>query len=132
MLCDAVQMLYSKQLQSTGWQLEHIERLEKLLWAHAIRAEELYGIGICTENLEYSVHAVQDIRRHSSMDVQDSVQPTCQIETARRSISMNTDTGLHNFYIEKNCGCQMQPFANYRFIVFRKKQVLKSYHFTVL
>jgi hypothetical protein len=68
MLSDAVQMLYSKQLQSTGWQLEHIERLEKLLWAHAIRAEELYGIGICTENLEYSVHAVQDIRRRSSMD----------------------------------------------------------------
>ena len=68
LLCDAVQMLYSKQLQVTGWQLEHIERLEKLLWAHAIKAEEFYGLGICTENLEYSVHAVEDIRRHSAMD----------------------------------------------------------------
>ena len=40
LLCDAVQMLYSTQLQVTGWEDHHIERLEKLLWSHAIRAEE--------------------------------------------------------------------------------------------
>ena len=38
------------------------------MWAHAIRAEELYGLSICTENLEYSVHVAEDIQRHSSMD----------------------------------------------------------------
>lgn len=68
LLCNTVQMLYSSKLQANGWNNEHIERLEKLLWYHAIRAEEYYGLGICTENLEYSVHAAQDIRRHSSMD----------------------------------------------------------------
>ncbi len=68
LLCDAVQMLYSKQLQAEGWQNNHIARLEKLLWTHAIRAEEFYGLQMCTENLEYSVHAAEDIRRHSSMD----------------------------------------------------------------
>lgn len=61
-------MLYSTQLQVSGWRNEHIHRLEKLLWAHAIRAEEFYGLAICTENLEYSTHAPQDIYRHSSMD----------------------------------------------------------------
>jgi hypothetical protein len=68
LLCDAVQMLYSTQLQATGWENHHIERLEKLLWSHAIRAEEFYGLNICTENLEYSVHVAEDIKRHSSMD----------------------------------------------------------------
>ena len=68
LLCDAVGMLYSTQLQVNGWSDQHINRLSKLLWAHAIRAEEFYGISICTENLEYSVHAPDDIRRHSSMD----------------------------------------------------------------
>ena len=68
LLCDAVQMLYSQHLQATGWQDCNITRLEKLLWTHAIRAEEFYGLQICTENLEYSVHAAQDIKRHSSMD----------------------------------------------------------------
>ena len=68
LLCDAVQMLYSQHLQATGWQDCNITRLEKLLWTHAIRAEEFYGLQICTENLEYSVHAAQDIKRHLSMD----------------------------------------------------------------
>ncbi|CAB3982717.1 Hypothetical predicted protein [Paramuricea clavata] len=31
LLCDAVQMLYSTQLQVTGWENHRIERLEKLL-----------------------------------------------------------------------------------------------------
>jgi hypothetical protein len=61
-------MLYSKQLQVDGWTDEHIERLEKLLWVHAIRAEEFYGLAFCTENLEYSIHVGNEIRRHSSMD----------------------------------------------------------------
>ena len=68
LLCDSVQMLYSPQLQATGWQDHHIARLEKLLWSHAIRAEEFYGLHMCTKNLEYSVHVAEDIRRHSSMD----------------------------------------------------------------
>ena len=57
-----------KELRTRGWLEENISRLDKLLWAHAIRAEEYYGIGFCTENLEYSTHASSDIRRHSSMD----------------------------------------------------------------
>ena len=68
LLCQAVQMLYSKELRTRGWLDENISRLDKLLWAHAIRAEEYYGIGFCTENLEYSTHATSDIKRHSSMD----------------------------------------------------------------
>lgn len=68
-LCDAEQMLYNTQLQFTGWQNEHIKRLKKLLCpAHAIRGEECYGLEMCNENLEYSVHVAEDIRRHSSMD----------------------------------------------------------------
>ena len=62
-------MLYNTQLQFTGWQNEHIKRLKKLLCpAHAIRGEECYGLEMCTENLEYSLHVAEDIRRHSSMD----------------------------------------------------------------
>jgi hypothetical protein len=67
-LCEAVQMLYSKELQTTGWSEENISRLNNLLWKHATKAEEYYGLGFCTENLEYSVHAASDIRRHSSLD----------------------------------------------------------------
>ena len=61
-------MLYSKYLTSSGWTEEHILLLEKLLWTHAIKAEEFYGFSVCTENLEYSVHFPADIRRHSSPD----------------------------------------------------------------
>jgi len=61
-------MLYCRELQTTGWNKENIQRLENLLWAHAIKAEEYYGLGFCTENLEYSTHAASDIKRHSSMD----------------------------------------------------------------
>ncbi len=67
-LCDLVQMLYSRKLQAVGWETVHIRRLENLVWAHAIKAEECYGLAICTENLEYSVHITEDIQRHSSMD----------------------------------------------------------------
>ena len=38
------------------------------MWTHAIKAEEYYGLSICTENLEYSVHIADDINRHSSPD----------------------------------------------------------------
>ena len=61
-------MLYSEKLQDRGWRDVHIDRIGKLLWCHAIRAEEMYGLSICTENLEYSVHIADDIRRHSSLD----------------------------------------------------------------
>jgi hypothetical protein len=61
-------MLYSKHLRTFGWSEENITRLDNLLWAHAIKAEEYYGLGFCTENLEYSVHAASEIRRHSAMD----------------------------------------------------------------
>ncbi len=68
LLCDAVQMLHSIQLQAAGWQNHHIAWLEKLLWSRAIRAEEFYGLQMCTENLEYSVHVAEDIRCHSNRD----------------------------------------------------------------
>ncbi|KAK3737217.1 hypothetical protein QZH41_011273 [Actinostola sp. cb2023] len=68
LLCDAVQMLYSKEMRNRGWSVINIGRLYRLLWSHAIRAEECYGLGYCTENLEYSVHAAAEIWRHSSMD----------------------------------------------------------------
>ena len=67
-LSKAVQMLYSRSLRNNGWSETNIVRLNQLLWSHAIKAEECYGLGICTENLEYSVHSTMDIRRHSSMD----------------------------------------------------------------
>jgi len=61
LLCDAVQILYSKEMRNRGWSVINIGRLYRLLWSHAIRAEECYGLGYCTENLEYSVHAAAEI-----------------------------------------------------------------------
>ena len=45
-----------------------VNALENLAWTHAIAAEEFYGLHICTENLEYSTHLCEDVKRHSSPD----------------------------------------------------------------
>ena len=42
--------------------------MRKLLWKHAILLEYLYGTKACTENVECSVHMVDDIERHSTLD----------------------------------------------------------------
>ena len=42
--------------------------LKSLLWRHAIHFEETYGLQACTDNLEYSLHVVEDISRHSCPD----------------------------------------------------------------
>ncbi|XP_048576071.1 uncharacterized protein LOC125557470 [Nematostella vectensis] len=68
LLCDAVKMLYNRKLQLAGWTNDDIEKLRRLLWAHAVKCEEYYGLEYCTENLECSVHAADEIHRHSSMD----------------------------------------------------------------
>ena len=68
LLCNTVGLLYNKQVQALGWSDENIKTLESLTWAHAVAAEEYYGLGICTENLEYSTHLSQDVKHHSSPD----------------------------------------------------------------
>ena len=65
---SAVNLLYSKDMQVKGWDNSDMEALDKLLWTHAIRAEEYYGLSYCTENLEYSTHISSDIDRHSIPD----------------------------------------------------------------
>ena len=55
-------------LRVKGWQEEDLSVLEGLLWLHAIKCEECYGIKHCSENLEYSFHLSSDIRCHSSSD----------------------------------------------------------------
>ena len=68
-LCRQIfQLLYGKYLLAHGWTDKSIVHLDKLLWSHAIRAEEFYGLGICTENLDYSTDMTEDIYRHSSPD----------------------------------------------------------------
>ena len=42
--------------------------LKSLLWKHAILFEETYGLQACTDYLEYSLHIVEDISRHSCPD----------------------------------------------------------------
>ena len=66
--CEIAGMLYSKFLRNKGWSENHVSHLNKLLWTHAIKAEEFYGGSICSENLEYSVHVGTDIVRHSGPD----------------------------------------------------------------
>ena len=51
-----------------GWRNDDIRQLDDLIWAHNIRAEEYYGAQYCSENVEYSVHVVEVIMRHSSPD----------------------------------------------------------------
>ena len=59
--CSIAAMLYNKHLRNFGWMEGHLKRLRKLIWSHAIKAEEFYGTSICTENIEYSVHMADDI-----------------------------------------------------------------------
>ena len=61
-------LVFSHYLRFSRWQTEHIEYLDSLLWRHAIEYEELYGLSACYENLEYSIHMPDDIKRHSSLD----------------------------------------------------------------
>ena len=42
--------------------------LKGLLWKHHIDYEYLYGLRACTENVEYSLHIPEDIKRHSTPD----------------------------------------------------------------
>ena len=60
--------LNSRYLVVNGWTKDDIENLRLMLWRHAIIAEEYYGPQVCSENLEYSTHAADDIYRHSSPD----------------------------------------------------------------
>ena len=61
-------LIFSKQLRIQGWFNEHTDMLNALLWRHAILYEELYGLSACTENVEYSLHMTDDIRRHGPLD----------------------------------------------------------------
>ena len=56
------------KLRVNGWCEDEVELLKKLLWLHAIKFEECYGIEYCSENLEYSLHLPSDIYHHSSPD----------------------------------------------------------------
>ena len=51
-----------------GQRSMHDTLLLKLLWKHAILLEYLYGTKARTENVECSVHMVDDIERHSTLD----------------------------------------------------------------
>ena len=66
--CQVAKYFNSRYLVANGWTDHHIRVLKSLLWRHAITAEEYYGPKICTENLECSTHACEDILRHSSPD----------------------------------------------------------------
>lgn len=66
--CDMVKMLYGKYRIIHGWEDGDIDKLESIIWAHNIKAEELYGATYCSENVEYSVHMPEVIKRHSSPD----------------------------------------------------------------
>ena len=61
-------LVLSHYLRSSGWQAEHITYLKDLLWLHAVKYEELYGLSACTENVVYSHHMPEDIIRHSTPD----------------------------------------------------------------
>ena len=68
LLSDIHKLVSSRELRFGGWTQEHITALEVLLWKHAILLEMVYGISACTENVECSLHMVEDIRRHSTLD----------------------------------------------------------------
>ena len=61
-------LVFSRRLRIQGWTEEHSKCFKKLVWAHAIRYEELYGLSACSENVEYCLHMPEDIERHSLMD----------------------------------------------------------------
>ena len=66
--CDMVKMLYGKYCIIHGWEDRDIAKLESIIWAHNIKAEELYGTTYCSENVEYAVHMPEVVKRHSSPD----------------------------------------------------------------
>ena len=61
-------IVYSRRFRIEGWNEEQQMYFKGLLWKHAILYENLYGIASCTENLEYSLHMPEDVRRHSMLD----------------------------------------------------------------
>ncbi len=68
LLTELYNLLYFMELRVQGWTTEHQEFLRKLLWRHHIDYENLYGLSACTENVEYSLHLVEDVSRHSAPD----------------------------------------------------------------
>ena len=62
-------LVYSKYLRYSGWQVEHISYLSDLLWKHGILYERLYGLTACTENVEYTMHLPEDIKRHIPLTI---------------------------------------------------------------
>lgn len=68
LLTEIHKLVFSKSLRVQGWCEEHRTYFKQLLWSHAILYEELYGIGACSENVEYSLHMPEDVDRHSTMD----------------------------------------------------------------
>ena len=67
-LSEIHNLVFSKRLRIEGWNKDHFTYFQQLLWSHAILYEELYGINACTENVEYSLHMPEDVKRHSTMD----------------------------------------------------------------
>ena len=61
-------LVFSKRLRIEGWNEDHSKYFKQLLCSHAILYEELYGINACTENVEYSLHMPEDVKRHSTLD----------------------------------------------------------------
>ena len=68
LLTEIRNLVFSYDLRINGWKHKHIILLKRLLWKHAIMYEHVYGKEACTENLEYSLHIVDDVKRHSSLD----------------------------------------------------------------
>ena len=68
LLSAIYKLVYSKELRIQGWSTEHQQFLSRLIWKHDILYESLYGLGACSENVEYSTHMVEDISRHSIPD----------------------------------------------------------------
>ena len=98
-LCQMVALLYSQSVKCSGWSDDNIAALESLAWSHAISAEEYYGLSMCTENLEYSTHLAEDLKRHSSPD-----NYSCEIfERAIRVFKQQTNNakGIEKTFAER-------------------------------
>ena len=65
LLRDIHTLVFSRPLRIQGWTKDHNNYFIKLLWAHAIKYEELYGLSACSENV---LHMPEDIKRHSLLD----------------------------------------------------------------
>ena len=59
--------MFSHDLHINGWEHKH-DFLKKLLWKHAIMYEHVYGKRACLENRKYSLHIVEEVKRHSTVD----------------------------------------------------------------